>query len=227
MVWRSFMPQHDAPFPVREHAGHTTKFSLENSVYIDTRDRPILASRGAFFKVSQEYAGLLGDSVFLKHQLDLQIAAPLILDTILSASLQCAVVKSLADRSLHLLDRLYLGGPHDIRGFDMRSIGTRAETSCIGGAASCAGAIHLYKPLYPRDMVFAHLFTSAGSVSSVRSKHRLRDIMESPRVSAGLGIAVNFKDIIRLELNYVIPLRFAAGDACASGLQFGAGLNFI
>lgn len=73
MAWRAFMPQHDAPFPVREQAGHTTKFSLENNIYIDTRDRSMLASRGAFFKVSQEYAGLLGDSAFLKHQLDLQV----------------------------------------------------------------------------------------------------------------------------------------------------------
>lgn len=67
------MPQHDAPFPVREHAGHTTKFSLENSVYVDTRDRKMLASRGAFVKLSQEYAGLLGDAAFLKHQFDLQV----------------------------------------------------------------------------------------------------------------------------------------------------------
>lgn len=89
------------------------------------------------------------------------------------------------------------------------------------------GAVHLYRPLYPKDMVYFHLFAAAGSVCSVRSKHRLRDLMESPRVSTGMGIAVNFKDIIRLELNYIIPLRFAAGDACAAGLQFGAGLNFL
>ncbi|KAH7731496.1 GOP-3 protein [Aphelenchoides avenae] len=147
MMWRFFAPHAGAPFPVREHAGHTTKLSLENSVGIDTRDRKILASRGVLCRLSEEYAGLLGDSAFIKHQVDIQ--------------------------------------------------------------------------------VFAHAFATSGSVCSVRSRSWIRDMMETPRVSVGAGVAFVFRDLIRLELNYVLPLRFVAGDSCAPGFQFGAGISFL
>jgi outer membrane protein insertion porin family len=226
-MWRFLSPQTNAPFPVREHAGHTTKLSLENTLGFDTRNRRILASRGFLFKVGQEYAGLVGDSAFVKHQLDIQAAAPLFLGAFIGASLQCTAVNSLADRVLHLLDRAYLGGPHDIRGFQMRSIGTRAENACLGGAASYACAIHLYRSLIPKNMLFAHAFATAGSVCSVRSRSWLRDLVETPRTSVGIGVTFVFRDLVRLELNYVLPIRYVAGDACAPGLQFGAGINFL
>lgn len=52
-------------------------------------------------------------------------------------------------------------------------------------------------------------------------------MMETPRVSVGAGVAFVFRDLIRLELNYVLPLRYVAGDSCAPGLQFGAGISFL
>ncbi|KAK6041183.1 ATP binding protein [Cooperia oncophora] len=45
-LWRTLRATDDAAFLVREHAGHTTKFSMENAIGFDTRDRPILASKG-------------------------------------------------------------------------------------------------------------------------------------------------------------------------------------
>lgn len=72
-MWRQFCPTKEAAFPVREHAGHTMKFSVENSVAYDTRDRPILATKGVLLKFAQEYAGLIGDAAFVKHQIDIQV----------------------------------------------------------------------------------------------------------------------------------------------------------
>lgn len=46
-----------------------------------------------------------------------------------------------------------MGGPYDVRGFEMNSIGTKAETCSLGGSFGCAGTLHLYKPLIPKDMV--------------------------------------------------------------------------
>ena len=68
---------------------------------------------------------------------------------------------------------------------------------------------------------------TAGTVSALRSSSWVKDIIETPRVSAGLGIAVVFKNLVRFELNYVVPLRYTPGDSIAPGIQFGAGLNFL
>lgn len=71
----------------------------------------------------------------------------------MSASMRLGFVQSLAGRSTHLLDRIYLGGPFDLRGFDRNSIGTKADTASLGGSFGCAAALHLYRPLVPQDMV--------------------------------------------------------------------------
>ncbi|KAK5970924.1 hypothetical protein GCK32_010574, partial [Trichostrongylus colubriformis] len=148
-LWRTLRATDDAAFLVREHAGHTTKFSLENAVGFDTRDRPILASKGILARLTQEYAGPFGDSSFIRHQLDLQAAAPLPFGFILSASAQLKNVKGLGDREIHLLDRVYLGGQQDVRGFGLNTLGARSENSCLGGGTAACGVLHLYRPLFP------------------------------------------------------------------------------
>uniref|UniRef100_A0A1I7YAA7 Bac_surface_Ag domain-containing protein n=1 Tax=Steinernema glaseri TaxID=37863 RepID=A0A1I7YAA7_9BILA len=226
-IWRLLHAQNAAPFAVREHAGHTMKCSIENVLGIDTRDRPILASKGYLLRGALEYAGLMGDAAFIRHQVDVQAAAPLFLGAFLSASLQATYVSPVAERVLHLADRTYIGGPQDVRGFALNSIGTRAGPASLGGAASAVAAAHIYRPLYPADMVFAHGFVTAGTTASVRSQNLLKDMMEVPRVSAGVGFAFLFKNFIRLELNYVLPLRYVPGDSISPGFQMGVGMNFL
>lgn len=65
----------------------------------------------------------------------------------LSASYQFAIINTLdIHRSLHLLDRLHIGGPLDVRGFSWNTIGARADSlSCIGGATSAIGVVHIYR----------------------------------------------------------------------------------
>uniref|UniRef100_A0A7E4VIZ1 Omp85 domain-containing protein n=1 Tax=Panagrellus redivivus TaxID=6233 RepID=A0A7E4VIZ1_PANRE len=226
-LWRTFHPRSGCPFKVREHAGHSTKFSIENTVGIDTRDRAILASKGYLAKFTQEHAGLIGDASFIRYQVDLQASAPLFLGSFLSASLLANVVHPTAGKTLHLLDRAYLGGPHDLRGFDLRSLGPREKGASLGGSAAFAVAAHIYRPLVPADMLFLHGFVTAGTVSSLQSRSWVSDVLETPRVSAGVGVSFIFKNLIRFELNYVVPIRSAASDATVSGVQFGAGLNFL
>lgn len=50
------------------------KCSVQNSLAYDTRDRPLLATKGVLLKFAQEYAGLLGDAAFVKHQIDVQVS---------------------------------------------------------------------------------------------------------------------------------------------------------
>uniref|UniRef100_A0A915Q1C8 Bacterial surface antigen (D15) domain-containing protein n=1 Tax=Setaria digitata TaxID=48799 RepID=A0A915Q1C8_9BILA len=228
-IWRKFCPTKDAAFSVREHAGHTMKCSVENSLAYDTRDRPLLATKGVLVKFAQEYAGLLGDAAFIKHQFDLQASTPLFMGMFLSASCQFAIIDTLAvHRSLHLLDRLYVGGPLDVRGFAWNTIGGQTDSSsCVGGATSAIGALHVYRPLFPPEMLFAHAFVCGGAVVSTDSRSRFRDMSDALRISAGLGLAFLIKNFIRIELNYVVPLTYMSGDHCTRSFQLGAGLNFL
>lgn len=73
-IWRKFCPTEKAAFSVREHAGHTVKCSVHNSLTYDTRDRPLLATKGVLLKIAQEYASLLGNASFIKHQFDVQVS---------------------------------------------------------------------------------------------------------------------------------------------------------
>lgn len=226
-LWRTLRATDEAAFTVREFAGHTMKFSLENSVAYDTRDRTLLASKGMLGRWSQEYAGPLGDNHFFKNQFDFQAATKLYKDLILALSLQVKTANSLGSKELHLLERTYLGGNQDLRGFGLNTIGTKADNSCIGGGTAVAGVFHLFKPLYPVDMLYAHAWIAGGSVASVRSKSPIKDMLDAQRMTSGIGLTFVFKNIFRLELNYVHPLRSVPGDSITRGLQIGAGINFL
>uniref|UniRef100_A0A0N4Z6J7 Bac_surface_Ag domain-containing protein n=1 Tax=Parastrongyloides trichosuri TaxID=131310 RepID=A0A0N4Z6J7_PARTI len=225
--WRKLISNDDTPFPIRDQSGHTLKVSVEESYTIDKRDRPLLASKGILLKYSHEFAGLLGDPSFLKNQLDIQASAPFLFGTILSASFRGTHITSFANKKLHLLDSAYLGGPYDIRGFEMKSIGTRADHACLGGGTAFVGGLHIYRPLIPADSLFLHGFLMGGSVARVQSKGRIQDMLDAPRVSTGLGLTFIFMNSVRLEMNYVIPIRYVPGDATNVGFQFGAGFNFM
>jgi hypothetical protein len=71
------------------------------------------------------------------------------------------------------------------------------------------------------------LFLNAGSISSLRSKNQLEDLLEKQRVSAGFGLVLNFFNSARLELNWVIPLRYFPNDNYSPGIQIAAGINFM
>lgn len=63
------------------------------------------------------------------------------------------MIHGLENRSIHLLDRVYLGGSNDIRGFKTNSIGNNIENISLGGSFNCTVAMHLYKNLFPADSV--------------------------------------------------------------------------
>lgn len=65
------------PFQIREYAGHTTKFSIENIVSYDKRDRAVLPETGYFAKYGLELAPSMGDSSFVRSEIFLQVCREL------------------------------------------------------------------------------------------------------------------------------------------------------
>lgn len=73
-VWRTLLPTDKSAFAVREHAGHSTKISLENVLQFDNRDRHILPTKGVTIRSTIELASFLGDSSFVKNELLVQVS---------------------------------------------------------------------------------------------------------------------------------------------------------
>jgi outer membrane protein assembly factor BamA len=108
-----------------------------------------------------------------------------------------------------MIDRLYLGGPTDLRSFGQYGAGPSEYGVCVcacvcvcvsihsgcslGGSALWAWALHLYRPLIPRGVLYAHAFLTAGNLMPVGSgeggglMRQLHEATTGVRCSAGLG----------------------------------------
>ena len=78
--------------------------------------------------------------------------------------------------------------------------------------------------------VKAHAFANAGSIvtktEGVPLGDSIKALAETPRTSVGLGLIFHHS-IARIEVNYCIPMKYAATDLPEPKLQFGFGLNFL
>mgnify|MGYP001082138375 CR=1 FL=1 len=66
----------------------------------------------------------------------------------------------------------------------------------LGGSALVVSALHLYKPLVPRDLLYAHAFITAGSVLPVRSGVGIaKSLFDSNNIRASAGVGVFLQSI--------------------------------
>ena len=147
--------------------------------------------------------------------------------------------------STHLSERFLTGGPLSIRGFEMHGLGPTAPRfdtgtlrfdSAIGrdglGSNTYYGfSSGLMFPLLPRwktKDVRGHLWANAGSGLDdlASSESILKKLRDSSSICIGAGLALKFS-IIRLEINYCLPVRVISSDRVKSGWQWGVGMEFM
>jgi len=237
-------------FAVREQCGHTLKSSLRHILSVDRRDNPVFPTEGSLFKLVQEYAGIGGDIGYFKNELDSQINVPLAgwNNVIMQGTFQCGHIKRMAsgdsNKTMTIADRFFLGGPLNIRGFEMRGLGPNSEHCALGGLMYWAAGLHMYTPLPFANMTKAagfldlfrtHCFVNAGNLMSESDLfHSSRDLqtnidaaVQNFRLTYGIGIGMKLGGIARIELNYCVPMRTQRGDRPAPGFQFGVGVDFL
>merc|ERR1719418_185310 len=235
-VWRNLNTlNRSAAFAVREHSGHTLKSSLKHILCVDRRDSTVFPTRGSFFKLNQEFAGLGGNVGFFKNELELQANLPVTSDITLQASLHGGMIRALqGDKTFNISDHFFLGGPLNLRGFELRGAGPSADGSALGGSMYWASGLHLYTPLPFRpgrdgygDLFKTHVFVTAGNVGNFGLtgdlQRDLDQVTQDFRLSYGLGLALKLGGVARIELNYCVPVKASRGDRPAPGLQFGVG----
>jgi outer membrane protein insertion porin family len=163
-LWRQVtgLSEHASP-TVRADAGDTFKSSISHTFINDTRDTPMLPSRGYLFKAVGELAGfgpLAGDVAFAKYSAESQLALPIPIPGLagdsgisFTAGLRGGLLYPLtlagSDKpaASRINDRFQLGGPTDIRGFRLAGLGPRDGSDAVGGDVYAAGGASLLFPV--------------------------------------------------------------------------------
>lgn len=145
---------------------------------------------------------------------------------VFSVSLQFGILKPF-DNVL-VTDKFFLGGPLNLRGFQMNGVGPHNNGSALGANTYWVGGLHAYLPLPFKnacnEYMRVHSFLNAGTITDSTNYNQLLDNI---RLSTGLGLVLTFGGRVRLEANYCWPIKAQAEDKTKPGFQFGIGINYI
>lgn len=152
-------------------------------------------------------------------------------DIIMQYSLRGGLLYSYNGPS-HFMDRFFLGGANDVRGFQLNAMGPRQDQDSLGGDVFVAqGASLLARiPGLARTNPLRFLaFVNGGSVLELDKndiKGTLLEAATKPSIAAGFGLAYRHP-VARFELNVTLPLIARESEGLRKGLQFGVGLSFL
>ncbi|KHJ49223.1 hypothetical protein D918_00344 [Trichuris suis] len=229
--WR-FFDSRSLLFLIREHAGHSVKVSFEHSLEYNSEDDAILPTTGVFGKISQEFARFWGGVLFTKYRLDLKRHFRLPYGFFTSYGCSLVHVAPEPGKGLSFIDKTYLGGTQNLRGFGLNSVGSSAGNGLyLGGTGSCVLAAHLFRPLLD-NFIYAHGFLCVGSLWQSPYSNPFRkaweELRRGPRRSSiGLGVVIKLGNAARVEANYCWPLEYSLSDKAEKGLQVGFGTCFL
>jgi outer membrane protein insertion porin family len=126
----------NAPTEIKDQKGTSLTSSMTPSISYDSRDHFFSPTEGTKSGLGVRFAGLGGDSRFIKSDLNARWHYPLLKDPNWGGAYVLALGGSLgygvgfAQNDLPLFERYFIGGINSVRGFTDRSIGPRAAASC-------------------------------------------------------------------------------------------------
>lgn len=132
---------------IKDEAGSSLTSAVTPGVTYDSRDHFFNPTEGTKFAFATKFAGLGGDSRFLKTDLSARWHYPLLKDPNWGGAYVLALGGSLgygvgfndpnSSSDLPLFERYFLGGINSIRGFSERSIGPRSPSNCDINGLNC------------------------------------------------------------------------------------------
>ncbi|XP_050464520.1 sorting and assembly machinery component 50 homolog isoform X2 [Cataglyphis hispanica] len=239
-AFRNISCSKQAAFRVREQCGPNLKSALRYIWTIDKRDSTIFPVTGSLLRLTTEMAGLGGDIGFLKNELTIQSNWSPHEFLTFQLGLQSGLLSAISnDMKISIADNFFLGGPLNLRGFDMRGCGPRYNGNSVGGEMYWAAALHIYTPLPFRpghngfgNLFRLHGFVNGGNLSNFTFTYgdlyneNMKIFTENVRCAVGGGIAMKLGNVARIELNLVAPLLFVRSDVLQQ-FQFGIGVQYL
>lgn len=148
--------------------GKRTVSKISPSISYNTINEPIFPSSGTRLTGAFDIAGLGGDTSFLRGRLEGIFYKSLTPRMSIGTRIQTEYVRPYGDTTtLPIFEKLVLGGEYSIRGFDLRSVGTRDERSGLvlgGNKTILFNAEYMINVGGPVRLVF---FYDAGQVRDI------------------------------------------------------------
>ena len=176
---------------ILDQAGENITSAIGHTFTYDDRDNKFDPHKGYFASFAQEFAGLGGDSKYIKHEVKGSYYYPIAKKWTLGVLGSSGYIFGLSD-DVRINDRFFLGGD-DLRGFRNAGVGPRdlASDDALGGNAYYSASAEVKFPLgLPEDMgVSGAAFTDVGSLWKIDGSTLGVFDENTPRVSVGVGVA--------------------------------------
>jgi outer membrane protein insertion porin family len=177
---------------IRDQEGRNVNSAIGHALTYDTRNSRFDPTSGYYLRFGQEFAGLGGDSKYIKHEVKSAYYYPIAKNWTWSAGGATGHLLGIGGEDIRISDRFFIGG-EEIRGFDNAGIGPRDITTgdALGGNIYYAANTELRFPLgLPDDLGFlGAVFLNAGNLWDIDD--RGPEVVDSNtiRVSAGVGVS--------------------------------------
>jgi len=199
-----------------EQVGTRVTSAASGGLGRDSRDNAIAPTKGGQNSLTAEFAGLGGDSKYVKTGAFVTQYYPIWLGHILAGRVEAGYGFGWADEPLPVFERFYLGGPNSIRSFKFRQVSPKDESGLrIGGSSEVLGNAEYIIPL-PFGLRLAGFF-DVGNVYGFGTKFDLTDLKK------GVGGGVRWQSPFGpIRVDYGInPDRKAGEDFGAFNFSVG------
>lgn len=208
---------------IQEEEGTRTKSFLTLELIHDTRDSVFVATRGNRSSISATVAGgpLGAETDIYGFQARTSQFFPLWFDHVFNLRGWSAVVEEYggSDR-VPIFDRLFLGGPRNLRGFKFRDVGPKDETGePIGGQTALYGTAEYTIPV--AEKVRIAVFYDAGLVDAEPYTVDFADL----NTDIGFGVRFDFPGF-PIQLDYAWPIEADEYNDKSSG-RFSFWLGYV
>lgn len=211
----------DAPLFFLLQDGDYVRSHVEFSYTIDTRDAQIFPRKGGKFEVLAGYSGIGGDVNTYNFGINGSHYWNLRGDTIFSINAGLATVDSYGGHDVPIFERLYLGGPYNMRGFRFRDVAPNnplySGDETMGGRSSFFCQFEYSIPVI--EEVRVAVFYDIGFVNNDAFDFGTSKIVSD----FGIGLRLNLP-IGPLAVDYAIPME--KNNAIDRGGQFQFYLNY-
>ena len=191
---------------LRDEEGTRVTSAVNAALGRDSRDNVFAATRGGQTSVSAEFAGLGGDSRFVKTVGATSYFWPVWFGHVVGARAEAGYGFGWSSEPLPLFERFYLGGPNSVRSFKARRLSPQDEGGVrVGGTSELLGNIEYIVPL-PFNIRVAGFF-DVGNAYGFGTKFDPTDTREA--AGAGLRWLSPFGP---LRLDYGVNLDRRTGE---------------
>ncbi len=197
---------------IKNSKGQKTTSLVGHTLAYDKRDRSNNPTEGYLLSLSQDYAGVGGNTHFLRHGVAARKYFPIINeDLVLMIGADAGYMYGTDGKSVDLADRYFLGGPESLRGFDMNGVGPRAKSNgdSLGGNIYYTGISELKFPLgVGRELgLFGSVFVDVGTLYKVDSNNQA-GIWDSKKLRSAYGFGMGFVTPMGpIKVHYAIPIK--------------------